>query len=113
VQGRTTDAANNTIAENVNNKLLSTEARGTEILTSDTLYPSVATTQAMISDVTSAMNTAIGNKQPKSTADYQMGKSGGGWTTMTTQQQNMLNGKIPVGSETATTNTTYASIWVE
>jgi hypothetical protein len=60
-----------------------------------------------------AIKTALDTKQNKSTADYQMGNSSGSWTTMTTQQQNMLNGKIPVGSETATTNTTYASIWVE
>ena len=39
-------------------------------------------------------NDALLNKQPKSTADYQMGNKSGGWTTMTTTQQNALNSGV-------------------
>ena len=39
-------------------------------------------------------NDALVNKQPKSTADYQMGNASGSWTTMTTEQQNALNSGV-------------------
>lgn len=39
-------------------------------------------------------NDALANKQPKSTADYQMGNKSGGWTTMTTTQKNALNSGV-------------------
>ena len=103
----------NTTAENVSNKVKATTNITEEQKESTDLYPSMATTQAMIDSSKGTLTAQISGKQPKSTDNYQMGKSGGGWQTMTDQQQNMLNGKIPVGSETATTNTTYASIWVE
>ena len=39
-------------------------------------------------------NDALVNKQPKSTADYQMGNKSGGWTTMTTKQKNALDSGV-------------------
>ena len=53
------------------------------------------------------------NKQPLSSANYQMGNSSGGWTTMSAKQQNMLNGYFPATSQTGTAPTGYALIWVE
>ena len=80
---------------------------------STTMYPSMATVGQMIVDGTNGIAATAASKQPLSTANYQMGKSGGGWTTMSTQQQNMLNGKVPVGAESGPSVTGYAAIWVE
>ena len=39
-------------------------------------------------------NDTLLNKQPKSTADYQMGNKSGGWTTMTTKQKDALDSGV-------------------
>ena len=39
-------------------------------------------------------NDALVNKQPKSTADYQMGNKSGGWTTLSTKQKNALDSGV-------------------
>ncbi len=49
-----------------------------------------AIAQSKIDGLTGALN----GKQPKSSAAYQMGNATGGWTTMTTAQQNALNSGI-------------------
>lgn len=56
----------------------------------DTAESDIADLQA--ADTT--LQTNIDGKQDLSTADYQMGKQGGGWTTMSPAQQNALNSGI-------------------
>ena len=100
----------------VNGNALSSNVTLTGANVAVTGYTKPASTGAVAA--TDTVNAAIGKlekgldgKQNLSTADYQMGNVSGGWTTMTAQQQNMLNGKIPVGAETNASS--YAPIWVE
>ena len=73
------------------------EAQGTSetstVSNSDTSYPSSRNVQSYVAEQIAANNTSTGvaNKQDKSGADYQMGNSSGGWTTMTQNQQDALN----------------------
>ena len=60
-------------------------------INSTTLYPSMATTNAMIIANSGNVAASIVTKQPKSTEDYQMGASGGKWTTMTDAQKGALD----------------------
>ena len=58
-------------------------------------------------------NGALLNKQPKSTADYQMGNMSGGWTTMTATQKNALNSGVTSATKvTHTANTAVGSATV-
>lgn len=58
-----------------------------------------------------AANTAVAKKQDKSTAAYQMGNASGGWTAMTTAQQNALNSGVTSStvSQVATNKTNIAN----
>ena len=78
-------------AENSGNKVKATTNITEEQKESTDLYPSMATTQAMIDSSKGTLTAQISGKQPKSTDNYQMGKSGGGWQTMSDAQQGALN----------------------
>ncbi len=72
----------------------------------DKHIPSVAVAEAIAgatadAAVLSAVTNVGNTYQVKSTANYQMGKSGGGWTTMSADQQNALNSKITAAKVTA------------
>lgn len=83
----------NTTAENVANKVTKTsDFSNSDYTTTD--YPSMATANAMLNANLEEVTATASNKQPKSSANYQMGKSGGGWTTMTADQQNALNSTV-------------------
>lgn len=57
--------------------------------------------------VSTATQTALDNKQPKSTAAYQLGNASGTWTALTTAQQNALNsGATTTNITQITTNQT-------
>ena len=76
---------------------------------SDTNYPSSKNVQSYVAEQIAANNTSTGvaNKQDKSGADYQMGNSSGGWTTMTQGQQDALNsGATTTNIAQIATNTT-------
>ena len=78
--------------ENISNKAKQGSATGS-IFTSDSTddqYPSAKAVYTALN----AQSTDISGKQDKSTANYQMGKAGGGWTTMSSEQQNALNSGI-------------------
>jgi len=53
------------------------------------LYPSMATADQLIRDVTSQLG--VSGKQDRSSSNYSMGNQSGGWTAMTEAQQNALN----------------------
>ena len=53
-----------------------------------------ASSAAAAASSAQSANDALLNKQPKSTADYQMGNKSGGWTTMTTKQKNALDSGV-------------------
>ena len=53
-----------------------------------------ASSAAAAASSAKSANDALVNKQPKSTADYQMGNASGSWTTMTTKQQDALNSGV-------------------
>ena len=80
--------------EDKSNIVKSTDAVDT-LKSSETRYPSMAVANSIAqTHAQAAVAGAAASYQVKSTGDYQMGKVGGGWTTMSADQQNALNSKV-------------------
>ena len=67
------------------------------------LYPSMATADQMIKDVTGKLG--VSGKQDRSSSNYSMGNQSGGWTAMTTAQQNALNSGVTSSNWVSTSRT--------
>ena len=72
-----------------------------------TTATTVVTAIKEVAGEAAAAQTTANSKQPKSTAAYQMGNANGGWTAMTSVQQNALNSGVTSTTVTqVATNTT-------
>lgn len=74
----------------LNNNVISGKTLQDDIADINTLIPNQATAQNQLADK-NYVQSGLDGKQNISTDDYQMGNASGGWTTMTTAQQNALN----------------------